>query len=340
MIIIVIIIIITSIAIIMTHTHTLTLFFVLNILLLSSCVSYALKVGTIRASTYQSNLYRSARHFSRLAFSTKTRAEGERAVSRLYAATPGKDAEEWFGCKVVSNVADGEGLRLIDISVTDPSVAAAFSNPGQYLKLKTDSGVDTKPSFLAIASPPQQKDTFQFLIKETENNGALTSALAGMEVFVTSPMGNGYKIEESFESYRNDFPVNNVLLMACGSGIAPICSAIESGKLSIGEVSPTTIFPRTATLYIGARSQAHLPLSSRYKRWEEEFGIKVVPVLSQETGDYSGAKGYIQDKLKEDTINVPKNTGALLCGMKGMTDSVKQILLDSGVYEGRILFNF
>ena len=70
------------------------------------------------------------------------------------------------------------GLRLIDIEVYDDLVGNAYSTPGQYLKLKTDDSPETKPSFLAIASPPSSK-TFSFLIKENENNVALTSIQPG-----------------------------------------------------------------------------------------------------------------------------------------------------------------
>ena len=39
-------------------------------------------------------------------------------------------------------------------------------------------------------------------------------------------------------------------------------------------------------------------------------------------------------------VPVPRNTGALLCGMKGMVESVTEILTKAGTFEGRILANF
>lgn len=249
-----------------------------------------------------------------------------------------------MGCKVISNVEDGLGLRNIAVEIADSRIGEAYITPGQYLKLKTDNNEDTKPAFLAIASPPSEKQVFNFLIKETDNNAVLTSAKPGESVFVTMPGGNGFKITEFFDNYRNDFPVNNVLLMACGSGIAPIASALESGMLGIGETSLTSLNARSGTLYIGARTPLHLPFRSKYERWEKDLGIKIVPVISQPTdpasADWTGATGYIQDALKEDGVSVPKNTAALLCGMKGMTEAVKEILLESGMYEGRAMFNF
>jgi hypothetical protein len=41
--------------------------------------------------------------------------------------------------------------------------------------------------------------------------------------------------------------------------------------------------------------------------------------------------------IEEDGLLIPRNTGALMCGMKGMADAVKDLLSKAGVFEGRIL---
>ena len=48
----------------------------------------------------------------------------------------------------------------------------------------------------------------------------------------------------------------------------------------------------------------------------------------------------MQTALEEDGIAIPRNSAALLCGMKGMTEAVSELLKAAGVFEGRILFNF
>merc|ERR1719503_247496 len=49
----------------------------------------------------------------------------------LYAApVPGKDTEEWMGCKVISNEADAIGLRNIAVEITDSRIGDAYTNPG------------------------------------------------------------------------------------------------------------------------------------------------------------------------------------------------------------------
>jgi NAD(P)H-flavin reductase len=113
--------------------------------------------------------------------------------------------------------------------------------------------------------------------------------------------------------------------------------------LGLGSTGVTSLFARMGTLYIGAKTPLHLPLQSRYADWEKA-GLKVVPVLSQTADpackDWAGATGYVQDQLRRDGVGPAKNAAALLCGMRPMTDAVKETLLESGVYEGRVLFNF
>jgi len=244
-------------------------------------------------------------------------------------------APEWSIGKVLQNTRNAEGLRLIDIEVPE-SLSSTYIHPGQYVKLKAG---DTKPAFLAIASPPSKGNIFSFLIKETASNGYITTAKEGELFDLSVALGKGFQIKEYFDNYKNDFPVNNILLMACGSGLAPIAAAIDSGNLGLRETGYTTIFERKAILYIGARTPDHLPFASKYPAWEKQ-GIRIVPVISQPTAKWNGRTGYIQDALREDLVPVPKNTAALLCGVRDMQDNVKELLLESGVFEGRILLNF
>jgi NAD(P)H-flavin reductase len=104
-----------------------------------------------------------------------------------------------------------------------------------------------------------------------------------------------------------------VLLMACGTGLAPIAAAIESNTLGLKEKNYNALYERKGLLYIGAKTPAHLPFQKKYKEWQDK-GITVIPVLSQPPPDWKGRTGYIQDALREDSAKTPRNTGALLCG--------------------------
>ena len=248
------------------------------------------------------------------------------------------------------------------IKVDDGS---GFIYPGQYVQVKPAGDADAKPAFLAIASAPSgeapkpevpgkkkkktdveeepaypsaEPATWEFLIKKTDNNGWITDAQAGSVVDVSQVMGGGFPMQENLEGFKYDFPTQNVMLFATGSGIAPIKSAIESGQLEISG-------GRTCTLYYGVRTPDDMPFVAKFGDWEDA-GVQVVPVVSQpdlpcESGAvWKGRTGYVQNALEEDGVAIPRNSGALLCGVKGMAESVTSMLTQSGVFEGRILTNF
>ena len=120
--------------------------------------------------------------------------------------------------------------------------------------------------------------------------------------------------------------MTDVLLFATGSGIAPLKAVIESGQLK----------GKNLKLYYGCRSEQTMPFDSLFSSWDCE----VVASLSQPGASYKGRKGYIQDALKADGIKNPSKTAALLCGVKGMTEGVKQVLKEAGVPDSNVLFNF
>ena len=242
---------------------------------------------------------------------------------------------EWSPCTVVSNEREAEGLRLLSVKVPE-ALASGYATPGQYLKIKVGEG---KPGFYAIASPPDGREEMSFLVKETPNNGFFTEAQPGANLDLSTAQGKGFSIEEYFDTYRNDWACTNILLLAAGSGIAPIAAAIESEILSLKVTSYQTLFERKATLYIGARSEDYIPFKSKFPEWKER-GVDVVPVLSKPGEGWTGKTGYVQDALKADGVKVPRNSGALLCGQKEMTDNCREIMLEAGVFEGRILLNF
>jgi NAD(P)H-flavin reductase len=95
---------------------------------------------------------------------------------------------------------------------------------------------------------------------------------------------------------------------------------------------------------------ADLSYTDKFESWEAA-GFEVVPVISRpeldqvETkrvlgGEQGKRTGYVQNALEEDGVSIPRNSGALLCGVKGMVDSARSLLLKAGVFEGRVMTNF
>lgn len=115
-----------------------------------------------------------------------------------------------------------------------------------------------------------------FLIKESPSAEFITNSIPGQtKIDFSIPQGKGFQIDEYFfGKYQNDFPTTNIILCAAGSGIAPIAAAIDSGKLQLRKTGYNSIFETTASLYVGAKTEAHLPFKDRYDDWEKN-GVKV-----------------------------------------------------------------
>jgi len=244
----------------------------------------------------------------------------------------------WSTATVTSNEKACQSGACVSINISvPPETAAAYEIPGQYVQVRLNDE-ETKPLFLAIASPPDKENaSFEFLVKKTEGNEWITSATPGTTVEVSQVLGNGFPMEENLEGFKYDFPTQNVLLFAAGSGIAPIKAAMESGQL--GVAASGSAGGRTARLYYGVQNPDEICFVDRFGAWEQQ-GFQVVPVLSQPPSDWEGRTGYVQAALEEDGVPIPRNSGALLCGMKGMFESVKDILTKAGVFKGRVLTNF
>ncbi|GKY94486.1 hypothetical protein MPSEU_000414500 [Mayamaea pseudoterrestris] len=238
----------------------------------------------------------------------------------------------WSDAKVTSNSNACESGASVMLTVNvNPETAASYAVPGQYVQVRAGDD-DEKPLFLAVASPPSPENAqFSFLIKKAEANEWLTSISANTAIQVSQILGNGYAIDEHIEGFKYDFPAQNILLFAAGSGIAPIKAAMESGSLNKDG--------RTCRLYYGERTAKDLCFVDQFSAWEQA-GFEVVPVLSQPDDSWKGRTGYVQNALEEDGIPVPRNSGVLLCGMKGMTQAVQELVVQAGVFEGRVLYNF
>ncbi|CBJ32096.1 conserved unknown protein [Ectocarpus siliculosus] len=238
--------------------------------------------------------------------------------------------------KVVETGKIAEGQYALTIDAGD--IAKEYTAPGQYVQIKVTSSA--KPGFFAIASPPDASSgSLEFLIKENDATKALVGVKAGGSVEVSTVMGKGFPIKENFTGYKYDFPVQNVVLSASGTGIAPFRAAIESGALELPDADDDGVFGRSCKLYWGCRDEESMPWKDRVEAWDKR-GVEVVVVLSQPSESWTGRTGFVQQAIKEEGIPLPRNSAVLVCGHKEMAEEVKEIAEKAGVLDGRVLSNF
>ncbi|KAK4479914.1 hypothetical protein RD792_015458, partial [Penstemon davidsonii] len=206
-----------------------------------------------------------------------------------------------------------ESLFHVTIDVSEsPELASSYTKSGQYLQLRVKEP-NTKPSFLAIASPPNDavsKGVFEFLVKSIAGSTAevLCELQKGDVVELSTVMGKGFDLDQI--SPPEDY--QTVLIFATGSGISAIRSLIEAG-FSADKRSDVR-------LYYGARNLSRMAYQERFKDWES-YGVNIVPVLSQPDDSWTGERGYVQAAFaREKRISSPHSTGAVLCGQKQMAE--------------------
>jgi len=113
----------------------------------------------------------------------------------------------------------------------------------------------------------------------------------------------------------------DLIFLATGTGIAPVKSMLES--LSLRKDNRR---PRSTKVLWGGRS-----IEDLYFNVNEVPGdFTFTPVLSRPSGNWSGAKGYVQEILlnyKQDL----KNAVVYACGSNNMIQSAKSLLIASGL---------
>ena len=173
-----------------------------------------------------------------------------------------------------------------------------------------------------LASCSFDKDYLYFL---TRNAGNVTSVMfnqkKGDYFGIRGPYGRGFPTEK--------FKGKNLILIAGGTGIAPITSFIsfvEKNKDKFGKVN----------IYFGFRNQESILLLDKIKKWEKIFNVKVA--LSDESKKCSFEKCFVHESISKDEIDL-KNTVALMCGPEIMMEKSTKVLNNLGIDNSKIYWS-
>ncbi|WP_249979165.1 2Fe-2S iron-sulfur cluster-binding protein [Vreelandella olivaria] len=228
----------------------------------------------------------------------------------------------------VATIAQIEKLShdVIHLILRIPTAAEVSFHPGQYLNIMLDDG---SPRSFSMASPPKG-DLFNLHIRRVPG-GFFTSRLEshyhiGDTLDVELPLGN----------FRYDAQSSRDLLMiAGGTGLAPIKSIIES----LRSTPPT---PRIM-LYWGVRRAEDLYLDELLCQWARELtNFHYIPVLSEADGQWQGARGFVHEAVCRNHDDLSQ-FDAYLCGPPPMIAAAKRELPLRGINVERIFadsFNF
>lgn len=109
--------------------------------------------------------------------------------------------------------------------------------------------------------------------------------------------------------------------LATGTGIAPVKAMIESLRLA----SPENL-PRSISVYWGGRQ----PQDLYFDLASIMDGIHYEPVLSRASADWQGARGYVQQQLIADCLDL-SDAAVYACGSDAMIQSARKSVIESGL---------
>ena len=204
---------------------------------------------------------------------------------------------------------------LFTFSLDPPNaIRGTFHTPGQYHRLAVD-GVGE--SYFALASTPDSP-TFEYLARS--GTPVADALVDGVAVSMSGVMGPGFPLDEA--------KGHSVLLVATGTGIAPIRSVIQC------VLQRRSQFVRVQLVY-GVRTEAELAFTSEYATWVNA-GIELHITLSAKQPGWAGEVGRVQVRLAAVELD---DTFTFLCGQTTMESEVSEILVKRGLDARRIFIN-
>ena len=181
--------------------------------------------------------------------------------------------------------------------------------PGQYANILCADGV--RRSF-SMASTPRRQE-IDFYIRRLDG-GLFTDRLLprlrqGDRLPLEVPHG-------TFRLHAEDY--QPLLLLATGTGIAPIRAMLES-LLDNPDCPPVS-------LYWGMRTQADLFLDDEIRSWAGRlYDFTYVPVLSRPLDGWSGRTGHVQQAVATDFDDLSEHA-VYLCGSPQMLRDARGVV--------------
>ena len=214
-------------------------------------------------------------------------------------------------CKIKNIKGFTEDVKLFEVE------CSMCPNPGQFFEVMVPE-VGEGP----FASCSCEDKMVEILMRRV---GKVTTEIfkkgEGDSMWVRGPYGKGFPIGE--------LEGKNIIMVAGGTGIAPITSMIsyiEQNRKDFGKVY----------IYFGFRDEEHVLLEKRIARWKKEFHLNVG--LSHDPDAHKYEKGYINEIMEKHRPPI-EHTVALLCGPEGMMKAVTDELNDIGITNSKVYWS-
>jgi CDP-4-dehydro-6-deoxyglucose reductase len=174
------------------------------------------------------------------------------------------------------------GSDVMRVMLRLPPTSTLDFLPGQYIDVIAAEGLRRSYS---VANAPRSDKQIELHIREVPD-GAMSrywfqQAKVNDLLRLRGPLGTFFLRGQSCK---------HLVLLATGTGIAPVKSILEGLT-----TAPANVQPHSVTVYWGGRYLEDLYLQPA--GFEALPDFRFVPVLSRASGDWTGARGYVQNVM-------------------------------------------
>lgn len=201
---------------------------------------------------------------------------------------------------------------VIQVTLRLPPTCKLNYLPGQYVDVIRQ---EARRSY-SIANAPQVDGKLTLHVRHVEQG------LFSQYWFNEAKVNDLLRLEGPLGTFclRTVEP-SNLVFLATGTGIAPVKAMLD--ELA---VSPELTLGKSIYVYWGGRSIHDIYWQVTF----EGLSFKFIPVLSRPSSDWEGRRGYVQQALLEDGVDL---TDAVVyaCGSDDMIHSAREQLTSAGL---------
>lgn len=220
-------------------------------------------------------------------------------------------------------------IKGLYLKILSPEEGITFK-PGQYIQLKVPKYEFVKePEYRAYSISSSADDRLRLELVITKVPGGAVSTYVhdymkeGEELLINGPYGDFYLRDSE----------RDILLIATGSGLAPIKSILD--QIEREQIQ------RKTTLFFGARRRRDLYYFEELKEMEQKIpNFTLVPTLSRPTEEdqWEGERGRVTDLIEK---YIPDNASmeVYICGAPAMVESCEDLLEKKGISNEMIFYD-
>ncbi len=187
--------------------------------------------------------------------------------------------------------------------------------PGQFISMKAEHDGREITRAYSIASSPRHGSGFDVCLNRVQDgffSNMLCDLAAGAEVKFHGP--HGYFVLKP--------QVRDSIFIGTGTGIAPL-----RGMLHWLYEDPSRNEGHEFWLVFGVRHRDDLYYHDEFVQMEKDHpNFHYVPTLSRAGDDWTGARGYVQEHVRE-IVGARKDMDAYICGLKNMVVANRDMLV-------------